>query len=354
MKVSGSISSKGVSGTITQKGVKGSVSQKGVTGSVVESGFDWAVYWASRYPSALLLTVDSSTQITLNWTNNGSLSSSDSILIYESTDGVTYTLINTALYSVSSYIRTGLTASTLYYYKIRYTRGGTYSAYCTPATATTSTSTSYPIVIEDGNTVAWYLADDLTTITKDGSNFVSRWNDKLASGHDLIQVAGTNQPLWQSNGVLFDGVDNFMQTSNFTLNQPTFIYIVFKNITYMPWRYFFDGTQGSGLLAGITTSPNVQAYANTFSTANSNLTIDNFHVVRLLFNGANSKLIVNDTTPTTGNFGTGNMGGLYLGRGKSAGTYTNIQVKEIILRNVADDSTNETAIYNYLKTKYGL
>ena len=58
-------------------------------GSIVQSGFDWSVYWATRYPSALLLTVDSTTQITLNWTNNG-ISSSESILIYESTNGVNY------------------------------------------------------------------------------------------------------------------------------------------------------------------------------------------------------------------------------------------------------------------------
>ena len=34
--------------------------------------------------------------------------------------------------------------------------------------------------------------------------------------------------------------------------------------------------------------------------------------------------------------------------------YTNIQVKEIILRKTADDAATQQAIYNYLKAKYGL
>jgi len=40
-------------------------------------------------------------------------------------------------------------------------------------------------VLQDGNTVGWYIASDLSTITKDGSNKVSVWADKLASGHNL-------------------------------------------------------------------------------------------------------------------------------------------------------------------------
>ena len=48
------------------------------------------------------------------------------------------------------------------------------------------------------------------------------------------------------------------------------------------------------------------------------------------------------------------MGGFVLGSYYGLNSYfANFQVKEIILRNVADTSGDETAIYNYLATKYG-
>lgn len=453
MKVTGTISQKGVRGAISQIGVNGSIAQKGVKGSIVQSGFDWSVYWSTRYPSALLLTVDSSEQITLNWTNNGVLTASDSILIYESTDNVTFTLINTALFSASSYVRTGLDASTLYYYKIRYTRGGTYSAYCdvasattdvlgtapvfvsaavanatptkvvltfdqallvssTPATAdftvtdhtisgvaisgatvelTLSTAVIYfdvlyftytkganPIkgnvgeieadsitstlitnnVLEDGNTVAWYLASDLATITKDGSNFVSRWNDKLASGRDLIQATGTNQPLWNAIGITFDGIDNLMKSAPFVWEQPVIIYAVINQVTWSYVDRIWTGDVISNTNAFYANTqfnvPNKMNFYSGASILTSGLTENTWGIIRVLYNGASSKVIINNGTPTTGNIGASNGNGFTLAAQGGGGAPANIIVKEIILRNIADSTDFETSLYNVIKRRAGL
>ena len=51
------------------------------------------------------------------------------------------------------------------------------------------------------------------------------------------------------------------------------------------------------------------------------------------------------------------MGGFAVGsEGNDTGTYCYFYgtIKEIIGRKVSDTSGNEAAIYNYLKTKYGL
>ena len=219
----------------------------------------------------------------------------------------------------------------------------------------TVTTSSIPAVLTDGNTVGWYIADDLTTITKDGANLVSSWNDKLASGHNLVQATGTNQPLWSSSGILFDGVDNYMQTATFTLIQPEFIYIVINQIAWTSDHIIFDGyTTAGGLLYQRTTTPQIAAYAGSYLN-NTNLPVNTLGIVRVLFNGASSKVTVNATTPVTGAGGSGNMAGFTLGnQGNHGGGYGNIQVKEVILRKVADNSTDEASIYSYLKSKYGL
>lgn len=215
---------------------------------------------------------------------------------------------------------------------------------------------SATLIIKDGNTVGWYIADDLTTITKDASNFMSEFRDVLGSGHDLLQAVGSFQFKWTIDGVFSDGIDNFMKTVAFTFDQPEQIYIVFKQITWTS-----NDTIAGGLIPNVAsirqrgTSPIIQAYAGIWSLSNADLTLDNFGIIRILFNGINSSSQINASVKITGDAGTANAGGFTLGaRGGGTAFYSHIQVKEIILRNIADTAQNEQAIYNYLSTKYSI
>jgi hypothetical protein len=209
-------------------------------------------------------------------------------------------------------------------------------------------------IIQDGNTVAWYLADDLTTITKDGSNFVSRWNDKLGSGHDLIQAIGTRQPLWVTpDYIQFDGIDDVMKCVAFTWYRPEFIYMIVKHITWTLNDKFFDGDASNlGWIQQSVAGPGITAFAGTASGLNNNLAINTWGVLRCLFNtlaGNSSKLRINETAPTLWNCGALHMGGFTLAaRGGGTVGYANISVKEIICRKIADTLEDETDIYNYL------
>jgi len=51
----------------------------------------------------------------------------------------------------------------------------------------------------------WLDASDLSTITKDGSNYVTQWNDKSGKGFNVAQGTGSAQPQWVSSEVVFDG-----------------------------------------------------------------------------------------------------------------------------------------------------
>lgn len=202
----------------------------------------------------------------------------------------------------------------------------------------------------DGNTVAWYDYTDLSTLTMTDVS-VSTWADKLGSGRNLTQATGYRQPEYKSDGIYFDGVDDYMKTANFTFTQPEFIYIVFKQVTFNKNKYLMEGnTINRGALFNSGISPYFYAYAGAFSPI-VKMDLDTYHIVRLLFNGDNSKLCINDSSTVTGNFGAQNMGGFSIAA--SADTnFTNIQVKEIILRKVADFPITEQRIYNYLKNKY--
>ena len=162
--------------------------------------------------------------------------------------------------------------------------------------------------------------------------------------------------MWSGDGILFDGVDNFLKASAFTLEQPEMIYIVFKQVSWTDNDRIFDGDgSDSGGMYQKDSSPNIKVIAGAPSNANANLVVNTFGIIRLLFNGASSKLQVNETVAVTGNFGANNMGGFTLGQqGGGVLRFGNIQVKEIILRKIADAAGDEQDIYDYLENKYGL
>ena len=311
----------------------------------IKGAFNWEAYWASRYPSALTLTVDSDTQITLDWTNNGD-TDYDGVSIERSTDGITYAEIDTGTAGDVQYVDAGLTDN-YYWYRIRYYRGTHYSAYSNVA------YNEAPLVIYDGNTVAWY---DLTTLTYDGANRVSEWADKLGSGHDLLQGVGANQPLLTANGVLFDGVSDFMQTLAFVYNQPQFIYFVGRQVTWTVGRRIYDGTiEQTGTLIQSALSPEIISFNGIVNPVNNNWILNNFGIIRQLNNGINSTLQVNQTPIINCNMNIFNMNGFTLAtRGNTLSLYSNIEVKEIPLRRTADNAVTQTIIYDYLEIANGL
>jgi hypothetical protein len=227
-----------------------------------------------------------------------------------------------------------------------------YSAYTNTASATTWTAGE--VLIRAGNTVAWYDSTDLTTITKDGSDFVSLWKDKLLSGNDLVQATGTNQPKWVLNdGVVLDGVDNFMIKA-FTLNQPCMVYFVFRQITWtINDVVIYGGTDVRSYLRQHDENTVLSAYQGTAYSGYLYCPLTTFHLVRWVLNGANSKIQKNNDAAITGDFGATALQGLTLGSNYYGILNSNVQFKEIILRSVADDAGDETNIYNYLAGKHG-
>jgi len=222
-------------------------------------------------------------------------------------------------------------------------------------------SNTVPTVIADGNTVAWYRADQTATITKDVSQKVSAWNDYLGSGRNLTAPNADATPTWSASGITFNGVFNYM-SATFTLAQP--------EITYIVIQLFADSPDYGTMFCGATSGANCPVYANNISTVATvtleagggaisagNFPVGQFNVLRVVANGAGSKVQINNLAANTGNPGTNPLAGFTLGSNYGidyVGSFSHIQVKEVILRKIVDSSPDEAAIYAYLKNKYGL
>jgi len=202
---------------------------------------------------------------------------------------------------------------------------------------------------------SWLKADDLTTITKDGSNLVSSWRDKNGTGHDLAQVTGASQPLWITPGTIrFDGIDDSMFTGAFTWVRPLTEFIIVKGITSninltisdgllvnRCKTYFGAGNSQVSIFCGSALGPTAAPGDNTW------------FILKTVFNGANSLIQINQQTPITGNSGTSyQRGGFTLGaRGSGTDYWANVEFKEYIAIYGNLSENDSSIIYNYLLTR---
>lgn len=345
----------GVTGTITQKNVTGTITQKSVTGTITESGYSVvgttpifvSAAVANATPTKVVLTYDQTL-------DTGSVPATTDFTVTDHT--ISGVAIN------GSTVELTLSTAVIYFdiLYVTYTKGanpiqgdvGEIEADDLSSTLITNN------VAVTGNEVGWWLASDLSTITKDGSNYVSAWNSKIGTNH-LLQASGTNQPLWSADGILFDGVDNFLRAAPFTWNQPEFIIMVVKQVTWTSTDMFFNGENANGGdIIQYIASPGLRAYAGgayIASVDNSNLALDTWGIIRVLFNGVSSKFQINETIAQTGNGGVQNMAGFILGAGANASLrWSNIKVQEIIGLNIAPSSDYETSLYNVVKRRAGL
>jgi len=93
-------------------------------------------------------------------------------------------------------------------------------------------------------------------------------------------------------------------------------------------------------------------YAGAVNGSVAGLALKRFGVVKVFFSGGLSYISINGGVPFVGNAGTTSPGGLTLASlFLHNAAFANVQFKEIIVRKVADDTTKQTIIYNYLADK---
>jgi len=149
------------------------------------------------------------------------------------------------------------------------------------------------------------------------------------------------------------GYAAYMKTAAFTLNQPVFIYGVMKLNAWAVNKILFDGnTYPTATLICAGTTPELRISAGSQVAKNTNMTLGEWKVVRVLFDGANSFLQIMNTNKTTGNADAGNAGGWTLGAKADGSLISDLSFKEAILRNNSDSAEYQASLYNHLITKW--
>lgn len=228
-------------------------------------------------------------------------------------------------------------------------------------------SPALPVILRGGGVLrdprrlpgmaAWFDGMDPSTLTVDGSNRVSNWADKSGLGsRDLAQGTVIRQPTYDfaSRTLTFDGVLHFLKTAAFTLNQPTTIYFIGSQISWVVGGTFFDGNATDTHLQQDGVTPNWRIFAGA-SLAGSGPPLGSRALVSVVFNGASSSLRKNRDVATTGAAGAANMGGLTVGSAyPGVSGKGNITANEVAIYNAAHTAAQQNRFAVYAMRKWGI
>lgn len=200
--------------------------------------------------------------------------------------------------------------------------------------------------LEDGDTKFWLAGTDLVTITKN-VNEVSEVKDKLRSIRTLTQDTATKYPIWSADGLTFDGSNDFIR-GIFTYPQPASYYLLLKVVTWGSSKAIIDGGSSSSCVVQmINSSPHIRIWAGT-ELAEADIPLDEWFVLRIIINGANSSIQVNSNAALTGNAGNNPPAGITIGAFYNGTNAGNIVLKEGIFRTGLDSVGKITNFYNHL------
>ena len=192
-----------------------------------------------------------------------------------------------------------------------------------------------------------------SSITKIG-NVASMAND-LSGNENHLRTTGTSDtfPIWDAEGLLTDGISQWMQTFGYAYNQPATWYIVFKQLTWDS-KFIIDGVPSSTAMLQRVASPQFSIAAGVSYSATKSIALDAWCIATIRFDGVNSSLRIDRGTSAVGDFGAANPGGFTIGASGGGSFFGNCKYKGAILKNVNDSTATEANIYNTLKKMYGL
>lgn len=209
-------------------------------------------------------------------------------------------------------------------------------------------------IIGDGNTLGWYDAQILSTITKGAySNGVTEFRNLLGTGKDFLSYS---PPIWSIDGITFSS-ERSLYTASFTnVPQPITIYMVAKALSWSANAKFFDGgTIGELYIFQTTATPVIAISALGVSLDNNAFTLNKWKILRGVFHENESTFAINTTySYSVNSIGTNGLTGFTLGKhgGITWSGFANYTLKELIVRSSADTLLESDEVYRYLAEKY--
>jgi lysophospholipase L1-like esterase len=156
-------------------------------------------------PSALSASTLSTSSIVLSWTDN-SVDETGFQIERSTSEGGAFILVTTSASNTTSYISTGLTAGTQYFYRIRATNGGGSSSYSSVASSTTGVrrflidfgSTTYRTTSTGWNNITAPTTGSVTNLVESGGSTSAvslQIVDDPSDGYAASNTSGYKQPL---------------------------------------------------------------------------------------------------------------------------------------------------------------
>lgn len=199
----------------------------------------------------------------------------------------------------------------------------------------TGTAFSPTSLFANSETGGWWNPADHTTTFQDAAGTIPadtagqdvlRINDKSGNGNHLILAGGNiSNPVLRNSGALwwleFPGGTSDTLTAAFTFVQPITRVSAAQIVTWNINTYLWDGGILNRAILDMTGStPQVQMYAGAFGPLSTSMTVGTNHVATEIFNGASSKLAVDNGTYATGDPSIAATAGATIGGGLSGGT----------------------------------
>ena len=210
--------------------------------------------------------------------------------------------------------------------------------------------------------IAWFDATDISTITKDGSNLVSVWADKMGtSAYNLAQATSGDKPTWVDDDRNGRDVINFgapagayMQTDfGLTLAQPYTIVTAWVFAANGTERVGYDSNDSSNRAIFIknSTANSWRIHAGADLSFTDATIPTNWGYSVGVFNGASSEIRINGSSAATGNAGSDSFTPMTVGTDRNAGTPWEQKIMHVLIYNKALSSGEIAELETWLDSE---
>jgi hypothetical protein len=215
----------------------------------------------------------------------------------------------------------------------------------------------------------WFDANNAGSITKDGSNNVSQWNDLSGNGRNATQATVGNEFVYTTGTLnslpclLSNQIANKnMATGAFAMSQPFILMYVYKTTgnAQNGFAIVFDDVNGSDPRPVMFTrrsdiSDNTSIYAGTANlVSGAVVSINTGYYQYGIYNGASSESGLNATNASGGTIGTGGISNGVLIGGKGGSNSAEVSYCEIFAITGSSSATDLNNAITYVKNKWGL
>jgi len=206
------------------------------------------------------------------------------------------------------------------------------------------------------NLKLWVDADKASSITKDGSNKVSQWNDLSGNSNNFVQGDYNRQPTYVASVLNSKPVVriSYSQTMNINTNFPsptTVIYV--SRLTGGSNNRMLSGINNNWLLGYWAGSKDMAHFDSWISPGGGIPSDTNWHLYTAVIPGPgqNTKIYGNGQMLYSNQNGVTGPNGLTLSG--EYGEYSDGEIAEVIVYNKALSDTERADVEKYLASKYG-